>query len=240
MTAVPADPAISELRELFRNLQEFRAAFEISGVDEIVTPTGRRWTLWDLEYLLAMGDRYLTLRQRQVITLCLVHNMREKDAALRMGVSETNPVMMYATLGLRRLLDLVDNGVLDRFRHQPLNGQAAVRRAAAREKLVTQLRSQSRLSAQGCWVYPTKNLLDEPLIRIKSVIASSGFQVVHATRVMYEHYVSAIPSNCTLLHKKPAGHYFRACINPGHFTPEINAASKEQQQRLLRKYMAGR
>lgn len=240
LTAVPADPAISELRELFRHLREFRAVYEETGVDELVTPYGRKWTLWDLEYLLLMSDRYLTTRQRQIITLCLVHNMRERDAAHAIGVSETNPVMMYATLGLKRLLDLVEAGVLDRFRQQPLNGQAGLRRAVAREKLVLHIRNQLRLSAQGCWVYPTTNLRDEPLIRIPSVIASSGFQIVHAARVLYEHYICPVPPTHVLVHKLPAGHFFRACTNPEHFVPEITSEAKLNQQRTLRKYLATR
>jgi hypothetical protein len=239
LTAVPADPAISELRELFRNLQEFRALYEETGVDEIVTPYGRKWTLWDLEYLLKMC-KHLTIRQRQVITLCLVHNMRERDAARAIGVSETNPVMMYATLGLRRLLDLIENGALDRFRQQPLHGHATVRRALARERLVEQIRSRLRLSVKGCWVYPTASILDEPLIRIPSVIASSGFQTVHAARVLYEHYVCSLPATYVLVHKMPTGHYFRACTNPEHFTPEMTSEAKARQHSSLQKYLAGR
>lgn len=240
LTAVPRDPAISELRELFRHLQEFRAVYQETGVDEIVTPYGRRWTLWDLEYLLTMSDKYLTHRQRQVITLCLVHNMREKEAAEVMGVSRTNPVMMYATLGLRRLLDLVDSGMLDRFRQQPLNGDASLRRAIARERLVQKIRPRLRVSTLGCWVYPTANLLDEPLIRIPSISASSGFRRVHATYVLYEHYIQLIPKTHVLVHRLPAGHYFRACTNPEHFYPEITPEARQWQDSTLRKYLAGR
>jgi hypothetical protein len=240
LTAVPKDPAISELRELFRNLIEFRAEYEESGADEIISTLGRKWTLWDLEYLLAMSERHLTLRQRQVITLCLVHNVRERDAAVAIGVSETNPVMMYATLGLRRLLDLIEQGALDRFRQQPLNGQAGVRRTLARAKLVDEIRTRLRVSAQGCWVYPTASIHDEPWIRIRSVSTASGFTVVHAAYVFYEHYVMPIPKTHVLRHRTPAGHFFRACTNPAHFTPEITPEAKKNQQRILKKYLAGR
>jgi hypothetical protein len=187
-----------------------------------------------------MSNKYLSLRQRQIITLCLVHNMREREAAQAIGVSETNPVMMYASLGLCRLLDLIKAGALDRFRQQPLNGKANLRRVIAREKLVTAIRSNLRLSAQGCWVYPTANLLDEPLIRIPSVIASSGFQTVHAARVLYEYYVGPVSRRHVLIHRLPAGHYFRACTNPEHFIPEITPEEKLRQQRILRQYLAGR
>jgi hypothetical protein len=240
LTAVPANPEIRELRELFRNIQEFRMVYAKRGLDEIISSYGNHWTLWDLEYLLRMADRYLPLRQRQIITLCLVHNMREKDAAATIGVSETNPVMMYATLGLKNLLDLVNDGALDRFRKRPLNGEGGMRRILARKRLVESIRQCLRVSAQGCWVYPTNSLSDEPLIRIRSVIASSGFQTVHAARVMYEHHVHPLTPHQQLVHRLPAGHYFRACTNPDHFRVEITAEEKLKQQKLVRKYLAGR
>lgn len=240
LTAIPRDPEISELRLLFRNLREFRAVYEETGVDEIQTPYGRKWTLWDLEYLLAMAETHLTYRQRQIITLCLVHNVREKEAARAIGVSETNPVMMYASLGLKRLLDLIKAGALDRFRERPLNGSAPVRRAMAREKLVEQIQRNLKVSKQGCWVYPTRDLQDEPRIRIRSVSSSSGFRVVHAAYVLYEHYVREIPPTQELVHRLPAGHYFRACTNPNHFTPRLTPQANQQQQLILRKFISGR
>ena len=57
----------------------------------------------------------LPLRQQQAIELFLVQNMPEDTAAVVMGVSHTNPVGMYATSGLERLLKLIDQGYLDRF-----------------------------------------------------------------------------------------------------------------------------
>lgn len=57
----------------------------------------------------------LPLGQRRAIQLFFVENMRERDAALLMGVSETNPVGMYAMTGLEQLLCWMDAGKL-RFR----------------------------------------------------------------------------------------------------------------------------
>lgn len=57
----------------------------------------------------------LPLRQQQAIELFLVLNLPEDEAALRMGLSRTNPVGMYATSGLTRLLKLMDEGYLPRF-----------------------------------------------------------------------------------------------------------------------------
>lgn len=57
----------------------------------------------------------LPLRQQQAIELFLVLNLPEDEAALAMGLARTNPVGMYATSGLTRLLKLMDTGYLGRF-----------------------------------------------------------------------------------------------------------------------------
>lgn len=57
----------------------------------------------------------LPLRQQQAIELFLVLNLPEAEAAVRMGLAPTNPVGMYATSGLTRLLKLMDEGYLPRF-----------------------------------------------------------------------------------------------------------------------------
>lgn len=102
------------LRELFRNLVAWRALYETEGVEE-VTGGDQTWSIWDVEYLYEQVP-HLPPRQRQAIELCLILNIREVDAARRMGVSETNPVMMYATFGLQKLVDMVNSGSLARFR----------------------------------------------------------------------------------------------------------------------------
>lgn len=58
----------------------------------------------------------LPVRQQQAIELFLVWNMPEEEAALAMGLTKTNPIGMYATSGLGRLLNLMDEGYLPRFR----------------------------------------------------------------------------------------------------------------------------
>lgn len=70
--------------------------------------------LWDLEYLYCQLYR-LPLRQRQAIELCLVQNIKETDAAVMMGVSPTNPVAMYASSGLEKIVILMDTGQLPRI-----------------------------------------------------------------------------------------------------------------------------
>jgi DNA-directed RNA polymerase specialized sigma24 family protein len=106
---------VTTLRELFRNYAAFVALYETEGIDTIVAPNGSEWCLHDLTYLISQLHR-LSPRQRQAISLCLLQNVKEKDAAVMMGVSETNPVAMYATLGLRKLIELINAGVLPRYR----------------------------------------------------------------------------------------------------------------------------
>lgn len=57
----------------------------------------------------------LPRRQQQAIELFLIQNVLEEEAAVMMGVSPTNPVGMYATAGLERLLKLLDQELLHRF-----------------------------------------------------------------------------------------------------------------------------
>lgn len=103
------------LRELFRNLRAFRAYYETEQIDEITAPDGTVWSLWDVEYLYTEIYR-LSPRQQQAIELCLIANVSERNAALLMGVSVTNPVASYATNGLRKLCALIEQGELPRFR----------------------------------------------------------------------------------------------------------------------------
>lgn len=103
------------LRELFRSLQLFRAAYEADGVDQIIDPDGIAWNIWDLEYLYQQLPS-LPERQYQAIELCLIQNMKEADAAVSMGVSVTNPVAMYATSGLTNLIARINAGEFPKFR----------------------------------------------------------------------------------------------------------------------------
>lgn len=105
---------VNVLRELFRNLQAFRAFYEAEGQDTITGPDGRQYCLFDVEHLYDQV-RVLSPRQRQAIELCLVSNVKEKEASRIMGVSETNPVMMYATNGLKRICQMIDAGEIPRY-----------------------------------------------------------------------------------------------------------------------------
>ena len=102
---------VAILRLLFRNLIAFRVLYEDHGIDEITGPEGVSYSLWDLERLYDQIPR-LPARQAQAIEWCLVRGERERDVAVRMGLKPSNPVAMYATLGLQKLIDSlgVNNG----------------------------------------------------------------------------------------------------------------------------------
>jgi hypothetical protein len=116
------------LRELFRHLQAFKALFENEGVDSITSPTGEEYFLYDIDYLyectqtrvrltpVSPPEYLLSPRQRQAIELFLYCNIREKDVAVLMGVSDTNPIAIYATQGLNKLCALINSGQLSRYR----------------------------------------------------------------------------------------------------------------------------
>jgi predicted DNA-binding protein (UPF0251 family) len=105
--------SVAILRELFRNLQAFRSYYMAEHEDTIRDHLGREWCLWDIEYLYEQRH-LLSPRQCEAIELCLYRNMTEETAAVQMGVSPTNPVAMYATDGLRKLVLLIEEGALRR------------------------------------------------------------------------------------------------------------------------------
>lgn len=122
------DPRVNSIRLLFRNLEALRSLQESEGIYEITAPNGSTWSLWDIEYLYAEAMRRptgrkaydrehptLPLRQQQAIHLFLVMNLPEEQAAVIMGLSKTNPIGMYATSGITKLLRFLDEGRLRRF-----------------------------------------------------------------------------------------------------------------------------
>lgn len=114
--------SVTVLRELFRNFQQFWALYETEGIDEITSPIdGEVYCLFDVAYLYR-ETRRLPPRQRQAIELCLIQNMKESDAAVAMGVSETNPVSMYATSGMEKLIQMVQSGALNCYQEYETRG----------------------------------------------------------------------------------------------------------------------
>lgn len=98
-----------------RNLQAFEALHETEGIDTIHAPSGEEWCLWDIQYLYACRVM-LSPRQKQAIELCLYANIKEREAAKIMGIGESSPVAVYANNGLKRLISMVDEGRLPKYR----------------------------------------------------------------------------------------------------------------------------
>lgn len=239
MTAVPANPRVSELRSLFRHYLQFRATFEETGLEIITAPDGKEWSIWDLDYLRSQFSR-LTLRQQQAINLCLIHNMREKDAAVAMGVGATNPVSMYATLGLQRLLDMVDAGELRRFREQRISGEEQQdRHDDSVKNLVSYIEKQITEVSTGCWLYPNRSP-KPPRMLIRSPRASSGFLSVSPAEILWRHYIGALPDGATLEHRSDIVAFSISCVNPHHGQVAFSVAYRDRVQVLASRYKAGK
>jgi len=222
---------VTELRELFKQLIAYRSIFEETGVEDFVSVLGNAWSLWDLEYLFAATSR-LTLRQRQVITLCLIHGMREEDAALAMGVSPTNPVMMYASLGLQRLIDMLDANELNRFaigeatpehaRQQHFSTFHSVARHISSKLIVVQ---------NGCWLYPT-TCAREPLLLLRSRESALGYVSVSPVEIMYRARRGPIPRGCTYQHTTLIRAFSLDCVNPYHVVLQLSEQRRREVQAL--------
>ena len=107
--------SVGVLRELFRNLQAFRSFIEQGGSETLIWE-GHEYNYWDLARLYEHSQAFLPRRQREAIQLCLYENVLEKSAAVMMGVSPTNPVAMYATRGLEKLLEVFRAGEIPGLR----------------------------------------------------------------------------------------------------------------------------
>lgn len=102
---------------MLRGLLVFRAVYEDSGQDTLYHPEVGEWSLWDVEYLFQESQGGMLFpRQAQAIELCWVQNMKESDAAERMGILPSNPVGMYANEGARTMIEVIEAGRMDRFR----------------------------------------------------------------------------------------------------------------------------
>lgn len=100
------------LRQLFRSYLRWQHLFEEHGIDTI-TLEGVDWSWWDLRDWYRISQSGLSRRQSQAIEMFLVQDMSEAKVAKVMGIKPGNPVGMYATDGLRRLIKLcgVESGV---------------------------------------------------------------------------------------------------------------------------------
>lgn len=99
-------------RELIRNLQCWRASYEQMEIDDVlISESGQEFSLWDVESFYEHRN-ILAPRMRQAIELCLFHNKVEADAAKIMGIAPSNPVSIYATMGLTQLVEMATHDSL--------------------------------------------------------------------------------------------------------------------------------
>lgn len=91
-------------RDMLRNLQLWTSMRESGEIGDVINSAdGRKWHLTDIQRFYGFRTM-LPPRMRQAVELFLYDNRLEKQSAKIMGVSLTNPVAMYATVGLTRLL----------------------------------------------------------------------------------------------------------------------------------------
>lgn len=101
---------VNSLRALIRNLQAWHSSYEALEVsDVLVGPDDQSYCLWDIDAVYALRWS-LPPRMRQAIEWFLYENVLERDAALRMGLSPSSPVAIYATVGLTKLVAMVFDG----------------------------------------------------------------------------------------------------------------------------------
>lgn len=103
---------VSVHRELIRNLQQWRALYEDMQVpDVLVAADARSYSLWDAERFYE-SRHVVPERMSQSIEWYLYENLKESDAALKMGISPANPVGIYATIGLTTMISKAISGEL--------------------------------------------------------------------------------------------------------------------------------
>lgn len=102
-------------RELIRNLQHWRALYEADEAPDVLTAgDGVEYCLWDVEKFYA-ARRSLPERQQMTIQMNLYEDRSEKDCAKEMGIGLNNPVAMYGTVGLTRLLAKAVSGEIEGY-----------------------------------------------------------------------------------------------------------------------------
>lgn len=86
---------------------------------DILVSGDREISLWDA-ITFYQARIVLPDRQQQSLQFCLYENLKEKDAAVRMGILSTNPVSIYATIGITTLLGLALTGDIFGYYLDPL------------------------------------------------------------------------------------------------------------------------
>lgn len=126
-TCGPCTLLVQAHRNLLRNLQQWRSNYEALLVpDTLVSEDGgREILLWDA---ITFYDARVVLpeRQQQSIQFCLYENLKEKDAAVKMGIAPSNPVSVYATIGLTMMIDRAVQGLIPGYRLDPMEVLSSV------------------------------------------------------------------------------------------------------------------
>ena len=102
---------VATLRMILKGLEAWRATYHDHGVETICWE-GFEYNIIDVETIYTASQEELAPRQAQAIRHFLVGNLREIDVAQMMGIAPTNPVGMYATDGLKRLIEMIQEGEL--------------------------------------------------------------------------------------------------------------------------------
>lgn len=106
-------------RELIRNLQHWRSLYEaMEAPDILMASDTRSYSLWDVQVFYE-ARTIVPDRMQQSIQFCLYENMKERDAAVRMGIAPSNPVSVYATIGLTTMLAKATSGELPGYAIEP-------------------------------------------------------------------------------------------------------------------------
>jgi hypothetical protein len=151
----------------------------------------------------------------------LINDIKEQDAAEMMGVSRTNPIGMYAALGLSRLIEFIDAGGLERFRSRREDWQQDHFRQAltSMQRLAGQIKEQTEQTLVDCQRFTIAPPGQIPRIRLKSRSVSSGFFYVHPIFVMYVAHVGLVPPGYTVRHRFSLPDWRAcdpACVNHEH------------------------
>ncbi len=80
----------------------------------LVAGDGKEYCLWDVEKFYA-ARRVLPQRQQLTIEMNLYEDRPERDCARQMGIGLNNPVAIYGTVGLTRLLAFAVKGDIEGY-----------------------------------------------------------------------------------------------------------------------------
>lgn len=106
----PKEMTVDGLRTMLRGMLAWRDLFDQFGtpIYSVTDQYGTEWSIHEVERLYLLSQSMLTVRQAQAIRYFLVDNMREEDVAIAMGILPSNPIGLYATEGLRRLVEMAN------------------------------------------------------------------------------------------------------------------------------------